>query len=133
MLYPYMAYANALAAIDWLERAFGFERIAVYAGHGETVAHAEMRAGGGIIMLGSSSIGSIGLKSPKEAGVCTGGAYVYVPNPDEHYSRARQAGAEIVKDLADMEYGAREYTCRDLEGHLWSFGTYKPQYTDNPT
>jgi uncharacterized glyoxalase superfamily protein PhnB len=52
--------------------------------------------------------------------------YAAVPDPDTHYQRARTAGAEIVRELADMDYGSREYSARDLEGNLWSFGTYQP-------
>jgi uncharacterized glyoxalase superfamily protein PhnB len=52
---------------------------------------------------------------------------VYVPDTDAHYARARAAGAEIVRELADTPYGSREYSARDVEGNLWSFGTYYPQ------
>ena len=50
-----------------------------------------------------------------------------VDDPDAHYERAQLAGAEIVKELADMDYGSRDYTARGLEGNLWSFGTYRPE------
>jgi uncharacterized glyoxalase superfamily protein PhnB len=52
--------------------------------------------------------------------------YVQVDDADAHYARAWAAGAEIVLELQDTSYGSREYTARDLEGHLWSFGTYAP-------
>jgi len=52
--------------------------------------------------------------------------YVYVEDVDAHHARARAAGAEIVRPLQDTDYGSREYSVRDLEGHLWSFGTYHP-------
>ena len=57
----------------------------------------------------------------------THGVYVYVPDADAHYARAKAEGAEIVRELADTPYGSREYSVRDVEGHLWSFGTYYPQ------
>jgi uncharacterized glyoxalase superfamily protein PhnB len=41
-------------------------------------------------------------------------------------SGPRAAGAEIRRELEDMEYGSREYSARDLEGHSWHFGTYRP-------
>ena len=47
-------------------------------------------------------------------------------NADDHYAQARAAGAEILIDIQDMDYGGRGYTCRDLEGHIWSFGTTDP-------
>jgi uncharacterized glyoxalase superfamily protein PhnB len=58
--------------------------------------------------------------------------YVVVEDPDSHYARARAAGAEIVRELADMPYGSREYGARDPEGNQWSFGTYDP-YADAPS
>jgi len=51
---------------------------------------------------------------------------VYVADVDAHYARAKAAGAEIVMELEDTDYGSRGYSVRDLEGHLWSFGTYHP-------
>jgi uncharacterized glyoxalase superfamily protein PhnB len=57
-----------------------------------------------------------------------GGAAVYlvVEDPDAHHERARAAGADIVRELNDTDYGSREYSARDLEGNHWSFGTYQP-------
>ena len=52
--------------------------------------------------------------------------YAVVADPDAHHDRAKAAGAQIVRQLADQPYGSREYSARDLEGNLWSFGTYDP-------
>ena len=54
------------------------------------------------------------------------GTYVVVPDIEAHYARAKAAGAKIERPLADTEYGSREYSARDCDGHLWSFGTYDP-------
>ena len=54
------------------------------------------------------------------------GLYVALDGVDEHYERAVAEGAEIPRPLADTDYGSREYTASDLEGNLWSFGTYRP-------
>jgi uncharacterized glyoxalase superfamily protein PhnB len=56
----------------------------------------------------------------------TQSSYVVVADPDAHYRTAKAAGAEIVMDIVDQDYGGRGYTCRDLEGHVWSFGSYDP-------
>ena len=67
------------------------------------------------------------IKQPEElGGMETQSPYVIVPDADAHYARAKGAGANIVLDIVDASYGGRGYTCRDLEGHLWSFGTYNP-------
>jgi uncharacterized glyoxalase superfamily protein PhnB len=59
-------------------------------------------------------------------GVGTQSAYVIVEDADAHYARAKAAGAEIVMEIEDQDYGGRLYSCRDPEGHLWNFGTYDP-------
>jgi uncharacterized glyoxalase superfamily protein PhnB len=52
--------------------------------------------------------------------------YVVIPDPDAHYERAVAAGAAIVREPVDQPYGSREYSVRDIDGNLWSFGTYDP-------
>jgi len=129
-LIPSLRYRNALAAIEWLCRAFGLEKNAVYMGPNDTVAHAQLTYGGGMIMLGSVDNGgeySRLMVQPDEIGLReTKGIYLVVTDADAVYATARQAGAEIVLDIRDMDYGGRAFTCRDLEGHLWSIGTYNP-------
>jgi uncharacterized glyoxalase superfamily protein PhnB len=131
---PGFRYHDAPAAIEWLCRAFGFERQLVVPGEGGTIAHAQLSFGNGMIMLGSA--GEHGnaydevVKTPRETGgVVTQGAYVIVDDPDAHYQRAVAAGAKIVLDIEDKDYGGRGYTCRDLEGNVWSFGDYDPWAT----
>lgn len=124
--YPFLRYADARAAVEWLGAAFGLEPLAVFDAPDGTVAHAELRLGGGVLMLGQSKDDALGLRTPRELGAVTGGVYAYVGDVDAHHARAAAAGAEIVLPLREMSYGSREYTCRDTEGNLWSFGTYRP-------
>lgn len=121
-IYPVLIYEDARGAIDFLEKAFGFERHAVYDGENGAVAHAELRFGAEMVMLGSSTEGN------KQWGQAEGNysLYLVVDDPDAHHDRARDAGAEIVLGLKDEDYGSRGYTARDPEGNLWSFGTYRP-------
>ncbi|MBT2766417.1 VOC family protein [Stenotrophomonas sp. ISL-67] len=126
---PCLRYRDARAAIAWLERAFGFRAQAVHA-EGDLVYHAQLVYGTGMIMLGSVDNGSEWGKrmvQPDEIdGRETQSACVIVTDPDAHYARAVAAGAELVIDIADQDYGGRGYACRDLEGHLWWFGSYDP-------
>jgi len=120
IVWPTFHYHDAPAAIRFLVQAFGFEEVAVYPGEGDNqVAHAELRwpAGGGV-MLGSYRDND--LASP--AG--TRSVYIVAPNVDALYTRAQQAGAQIIRELRDEEYGSRGFTARDPEGVVWSFGTY---------
>lgn len=67
------------------------------------------------------------LKQPDEiSGAVTQAVYVIVDDADAHYAKAKEAGAEILLDIKTQDYGGRDYTCRDPEGHIWSFGTYSP-------
>jgi len=89
------------------------------------VQHAELTFGNGMIMLGPLSENAYGklLRQPSEAGGETQAPYVLVADADTHCARAKAAGAEILLPLKDEDYGGRGYTCRDPEGHVWSFGT----------
>jgi uncharacterized glyoxalase superfamily protein PhnB len=125
---PFLNYANAPAALDWLTGAFGFERTEVHEGEKGTIVHAEMRFADGLIMLGSAGENDLGMKTPKELGAVNQGVYVIVDNGIEaHYERALAAGAEVVRPLHDTDYGSRDYIVRDPEGNLRSFGTYRPE------
>jgi uncharacterized glyoxalase superfamily protein PhnB len=114
-VFPGLRYRDEHAAMDWLARAFGFERHALFTDDDGAVVHAEMRLGPGIVMLGAAPECEEGFN-----------VYVYVEDVDAHHARARAAGAEIVRALADTGYGSREYGARDLDGHYWYFGTYRP-------
>lgn len=126
---PCLRYRDALAAIDWLCGAFGFERHAVHA-DGDTVLHAQLTFGSGMVMLGSASNQSEWgrqIAQPDETGLReTQSPCVIVHDVDAHYARAIAAGARVVQDIADQGYGGRGYSCRDPEGHLWWFGSYDP-------
>jgi len=127
---PAVRYADAPAAIEWLCKVFGFEKHAVYPGPDGTIAHAQLTLGDGMVMLGSVTTGSRHselLRQPRElAFVETQTPYVVAPDCDAVYARAKEAGAQIAIEIADMDYGGRAFTCRDPEGHLWSVGSYDP-------
>jgi uncharacterized glyoxalase superfamily protein PhnB len=119
---PALKYRDAPAAIQWLERAFGFKSHMTVPGPDNTVAHAQMTSGNGMIMLGST-----GRPDPKNPwSDARHGIYVVVADVDAHYARAKAAGAEIVMELRDTDYGSRDYSARDPDGNLWCFGTYQP-------
>jgi len=126
---PCLRYRDAHAAIDWLCRAFGFERHAVYEQEG-VVLHAQLSFGNGMIMLGSvennSAWGRLIVQPGDIGGRESQSPCVIVADTDAHYARAKAAGADIVIEVADQGYGGRGYACRDPEGHLWWFGSYDP-------
>jgi len=129
---PGLRYRNAPAAIDWLCNAFGFEKHLVVPGENNTIAHAQLTFGSGMIMLGSvrEDDARFSLQQPDQiSGAETQIPYVVVADCDSHYARAKAAGAKIVSDIHDEGHGGRGYACRDLEGHLWYFGSYNPWNT----
>jgi uncharacterized glyoxalase superfamily protein PhnB len=126
-IYPCLRYKDAHAAIAWLEKAFGFKKHVVYDGPDGSVAHAQMTYGAGMIMLGSAKDDFIG-----EAGIGPQCLYVAVTDTDAHHARARAAGARVVRELTDTDYGSRDYSALDPEGNLWNFGTYWPKASEAP-
>lgn len=131
-LIPCLRYRDAHAMIDWLCRAFGFEKHAVYDDDAGGVAHAQLVHGRGMLMLGSVRDDAFGrhMVQPDAIGgrhtQCT---YVVVDDCKAHYDHAKATGAEIVDDYQEKDYGGAGYSCRDPEGQLWSFGSYDPWHT----
>jgi uncharacterized glyoxalase superfamily protein PhnB len=127
---PCLRYRDAPAAIEWLCAALGFERQAVYPNPDGTIAHAQLTLGGGMVMLasvaGESEWGRL-IEQPGAIGNReTQSPYLLVVDADAVYARAKAAGAEILLDIKDEDYGGRGFTCRDPEGHIWNVGTYDP-------
>ena len=115
-------YKDPMAALDWLEKAFGFERTMLITDKDGNLAHSEMRLGGGYIMVGSEWTDYVA--SPASTGGRnTQSIHLHLADGiDAHCKRAKAAGAVIVRELEDQFYGDRTYSARDLEGHVWSFG-----------
>lgn len=125
-IFPAVRYRDANAAIEWLGRAFGLTEQALYRDDDGNVQHCQLALEGGIVMLGQASAEGWMEGSPPDPLASTVSIYAVVSDPDAHHGRAIEAGARIVRELAEMDYGSREYSARDLEGNLWSFGTYDP-------
>jgi uncharacterized glyoxalase superfamily protein PhnB len=125
-LYPCLRYRDAQAAIEFLKSAFDFEEREVIANPDGTIAHAELCFGPSIVMLGSARDDMYGER------VGAGWIYVGIDDPDGHCERAQAAGAKIVTDLHDTDYGSRDYAAQDPEGNYWMFGTYRPAAIEIP-
>ncbi|MCA1655033.1 MAG: VOC family protein [Pseudonocardiaceae bacterium] len=125
-IYAAIRYTDPNAAIEWLSKAFGFEHDEVFRDDNGVVQHAVLSLGPGKILV----------SGPREAGWLGGAAadplaspisvYVVVEDPTAHHDRAVAEGATILRDLEQMDYGSLEYSARDLDGNMWSFGTYQP-------
>lgn len=126
ILTPSAAYQDPLAAIAWLERAFGFEVAMLLTDDNGEIAHAEMSFRGANIGVmrewaNPALLGSAKLKSPKTIGASTQFIWVTVEDLRAHCEHARAAGALIVQEPTDQPYGDRTYRALDCEGHVWNF------------
>jgi uncharacterized glyoxalase superfamily protein PhnB len=119
-LYPSLRYRDPHAALAWLEQAFGFERVQAYEDDAGTLMHAELRWGDSMVMFGAAKDDGFGDH------VGEGWIYASCDDPDALFARATAAGAEVVRPLEDQDHGSRDFSVRDPEGNLWSFGTYEP-------
>jgi uncharacterized glyoxalase superfamily protein PhnB len=116
---PQLPYENVLAAIEFLERAFGFQESEGARIEHPGGVHTELELGTGRIMLGGP--GGHGTFPPKGGGNPSIHLTVYVDEVDAHYERACAAGATIVEEPADKFWGDRCYEAIDPEGHRWRF------------
>lgn len=131
-IFPAVRYQDAPAAIRWLCDALGFEEQFVVPNPDGTIAHAQLRFNGNCVMLGTSREDELRVLSPCELGGTSASVYVQVDRPEEIdalFARATAAGAQVVRPIQDTDYGSHEFSVRDPEGNLWSFGTYHPDDT----
>ena len=116
---PYLYYKDVDAALKFLNKAFGFRR------HGRPmkgadgkINHAAMLFGDDLLMMGWPGKG---YKNPRSLGQATQCLYLNVEDMDKHFQRARRAGAKILEEPKDTDYGHRRYGAEDPEGHQWYF------------
>ena len=130
-----MRYADADAAIAWMESALGFSRRAVYRDSADRVAHAELTfdtpAGTGMVMLGSvhadpKSDSAPWYRQPSQAGGVTAALYLIVTDCKPLWAKAQAVNADILQPLKTMDYGGSAFSLKDPEGFVWSIGEYNP-------
>jgi uncharacterized glyoxalase superfamily protein PhnB len=135
---PFIGYEDAAAAIEWLERAFGFRenRDARHEGEDGTIGHAELELAGATIYLSTPTADYASPRRLQET--CDAarrsydnpwvidGHFVEVDDVDAHCERARAAGATILREPEEPGIGVRIYTAEDVEGHRWMFGQRSP-------
>lgn len=132
-LIPCLRYADAPEAILFLCDAFGFVPHAIHTDEEDQsiVHHAQLLLDGNMVMLSSALPGEtgdlFGWRTPEEAEQVTMCVYAVVADVDAHHARAVAAGADIITEPNDNQgYPGRGYNARDLEGNVWSFGSYDP-------
>lgn len=124
---PTLFYKDPIAALKWLEDAFGFETTSLVVDAEGRLGHSEVDCFGGVICVGAELsgpiIGDARMTSPAEVGGA-GTQFLRInmaSGLDAHCERARAAGARITQEPQDQFYGARVYRALDPEGHVWNF------------
>jgi uncharacterized glyoxalase superfamily protein PhnB len=115
---PYLLYEDVAGALDFLAQAFGLRERLRFADDEGTVNHAEMEFMGESVFMGDPGLG---FESPKRAGRLGAQVHVYVDDVEAHFQQAKAAGATILREPEDQEYGDRRYDAEDPEGNRWSF------------
>lgn len=117
-LLPHIVYKNLPRAIDWLTAIFGFVEHYRY---GQPLSGAQVRLGNAFVMLNAADERE---KNPAELGYGTQSLTIFVENVEDHFARSKSAGAMIVENLHETEYGELQYGVLDLEGHHWLFSRH---------
>lgn len=122
-IYPVVLYRDPDAAAEWLGSALGMTVSEIHRDDEGAVVHGELMIEDSVVMIATAEAGREPFRSVPAGTALT---YIAVEDPDALYRRAVAAGAEIPLEPVDTDYGSRDFTLRDLEGNLWSFGTYRP-------
>ncbi|HJQ25373.1 MAG TPA: VOC family protein [Blastocatellia bacterium] len=112
---PYLVVEGAAKLIDFLKAAFGAQEVFRMPGKDGTVGHAEVRIGDSMIMLADAQAGY----PARPSMIC-----LYVEDVDATYQRALEAGATVVRELADQFYGDRSGGVQDASGMQWWISTH---------
>ena len=121
---PYLTLHDAARALDFYKRAFGAQEVVRMDAPGGKIAHAEIKIGDSMIMLGDEMPG-MGSKAPQSLGGTTSGIMLYVENADQVFNQAVAAGAQVEAPLTDMFWGDRYGKLKDPFGHSWAVATHK--------
>jgi PhnB protein len=120
---PYLILDDAARAIDFYQRAFGATELDRYEAPGGKIGHAEIKVGDSVIML-ADEYPDMGYRSPRAIGGTPVSIMLYLDNVDASFARAVQAGAKVLRPVADQFYGDRVGTLEDPFGHVWTLATH---------
>jgi len=131
-IFPAIRFNDAATMVPWLVKAFGFSVHASHVDGDGLLVHAQLSHGSSMIMCGQARDDAYARLVGAPDGRGGKSVYVAVPDVDALFARAQAAGAEIVEEPTERNYGNREFVCRDPEGNVWSFGSYWPKAHERP-
>jgi PhnB protein len=121
---PYLACADAAAAIEFYKKAFGAVEVMRMPAPGGKIGHAEVRIGDSRVML-TDEYREMNFLGPQSRGGTTVHIHLYVKNCDALFKKAVDAGAKVLQELQDKFYGDRTGSIEDPFGHVWHIATHK--------
>src|SRR5262245_18232462 len=125
---PCLIIKGAAAALEFYKKAFGAEVLFSMPAPDGTIAHAEIRIGNSILMLGEEKpeMGYVGARPGTPTPVQI---MLYVEKVDDMFARAKAAGAREIRPLRNQFYGDRNGTIADPTGHIWTLSTHVEDVT----
>ncbi len=122
---PSLIVRDAVKAIDFYKKALGAQELVRMPGPDGKIMHAELKIGDSIIFLAEENPQMQNVKSPQSLGGCTGTLNLYVPNVDEQFRQAINAGGRESMPVADQFWGDRYGSFVDPFGYSWGIATHK--------
>jgi PhnB protein len=119
----YLIIRGAARALDYYKKAFGATEIMRFPGPGDTIAHAEIKIGDGMVMLADEAP-DMGYRSPQSIGGTPVSLLFYVADVDARFAQAIKAGGKVQRAVQDQFYGDRSGTLEDPFGHIWTIATH---------
>jgi PhnB protein len=117
---PYLLVPDVGRLIDFLKKAFGAVERAKIARPNGSILHAQVLVGDSILMIGEPQSPWKPLPSM---------LYLYVPDVDATYKQAVAAGGVSTMEPADMFYGDRSGSLKDVAENTWWIATHKEELT----
>jgi len=119
----YLIISGATRALDYYKKAFGATEIMRFPGPNDTIAHAEIKIGDGVVMLADEAP-DMGYRSPQSIGGTPVSLLFYVDDVDTRFAQAIKAGGKVQRAVQDQFYGDRTGTLEDPFGHIWTIATH---------
>jgi uncharacterized glyoxalase superfamily protein PhnB len=118
MLSPILAVADIDASVEFYVQKLGFSKNwSIPDATGKT-DFASVQLGDAEILLGVLE----GYVEPEDLGKRGIGVQIYIElsqdlKVDDIYDKAKNGGANIIKDIADCDWGERVFTVKDIDGY----------------
>ena len=115
---PYLYYEDLPGSLKWLAKAFGFRTFGPTMRRDGKLTHAAMKRGDDVVMMGHPGPK---YRNPRRLGHVTQSLYLMTKGVDRQFARAKKAGAKVLEEPSNTEYGDRRFGVEDPEGHQWYF------------